>query len=96
MRLHILSQDESYMDCIENGHHVPVVTITGVAAVDGKNGLDRIVPKDPANYFVEDSKEVNKDKEAMNILYNELILICLKVLSTVILQRSLGYNSIII
>lgn len=65
-----MSQDESFVDYIVNGPHIHLGTIIWVGAANGTIGLDRIVPKNSANYSLEDLEEINKDKRAMNILYN--------------------------
>lgn len=52
------------MDCIENGPHVPVKPITGVADAEKIIGAKRIVQKDPVNYFLEDLEEINTDQKS--------------------------------
>ena len=44
MHLHLLSQDTSYVQCIEKGPHVPMKIVTGVN-VDGTMELDKFFPK---------------------------------------------------
>ena len=69
MHLHLLSQDESYINCIENGPHVPhkVATVASGTVVVGQS-----IPKPKAEWTPEDIEEVHKDKKAMNILFNGL------------------------
>ena len=65
MHLHLLSQDESYINCIENGPHIPhkVATVASGTVVVGQS-----IPKPKAEGTLEDTEEVHKDKKAMNIL----------------------------
>nr|XP_017250775.1 PREDICTED: uncharacterized protein LOC108221405 [Daucus carota subsp. sativus] len=69
MMMHLLSIDSSYINCIEKGPHVPV-KINTVLRLDGSEGEDIEVPKNPSEFTEEDEKEVHKDKKAMNILFN--------------------------
>ena len=71
MHLHLLSQNTSYVQCIEKGPHVPIKIVTGVN-VDGTMALDKFVPKTSSEFTEEDEKEVHKDKNVMNILFNGL------------------------
>ena len=71
MHLHLLSQDTSYVQCIEKGPHVPMKIVTCVNA-DGTMAPDKFVPKTSSEFTEEDEKEVHKDKKAMNILFNGL------------------------
>ena len=48
MHLHLLSQDEAYVDCIERGPHVPMRAATGnepSVPSQGMNGLILILNK---------------------------------------------------
>ncbi|KAL8090278.1 hypothetical protein AgCh_039664 [Apium graveolens] len=69
MHLHLLSQDESYINCIENGPHIPhkVATATTATVAVGQS-----IPKSRAEWTPEDIEEVHKDKKAINILFNSL------------------------
>ncbi|XP_063936091.1 uncharacterized protein LOC135147168 [Daucus carota subsp. sativus] len=69
MRMHLLSFDPSYINCIENGPHVPVKINTALR-LDGSEAEDVEVPKNPSEFTEEDEKEVHKDNKAMNILFN--------------------------
>ena len=69
MRMHLLSLDTSYIDCIEKGPHVPMKISTSVRAT-GEDLVDTLVPKSATEFTEEDQKEVHKDKKAMNILFN--------------------------
>ena len=71
MNLHLLSQDTSYVQCIEKGPHVPMKIITSVN-VDVTMEPDKFVPKTSFEFTEEDEMEVHKDKRAMNILFNGL------------------------
>ena len=71
MHLHLLSQDKSYVQCIEKGPHVPMKIVTGVN-VDGTMTPDKFIPKTPVEFTEENGEEVHKDKMAMNILFNGL------------------------
>ncbi|KAL8125852.1 hypothetical protein AgCh_013232 [Apium graveolens] len=69
MHLHLLSQDESYINCIENGPHIPhKVAIAATATVV----VGQSIPKPKAEWTIEDMEEIRKDKKAMNILFNGL------------------------
>ncbi|XP_074324260.1 uncharacterized protein LOC141661156 [Apium graveolens] len=70
MRLYLMSQDEGFVRCIDNGPHVPKETITGLVEADGTIGTDKIVVKHPDDCTPEDLEEVNKYKRAMNIMFN--------------------------
>ena len=61
MHLHLLSQDRSYVQCIEKGPHVPMKIGTGVN-VDGTMKHDKSVPKTPSEFTEEDEKEVQRKK----------------------------------
>ncbi|KAL8119214.1 hypothetical protein AgCh_016651 [Apium graveolens] len=61
MHLHLLSQDEAYVDCIERGPHVPMRAATR---------YEPSVPKSRLEWFDPDIEQVRKDKKAMNILFN--------------------------
>ena len=69
MHLHLLSQDESYINCIERGPHIShkVATVATDTVVVGQ-----FIPKPKAEWTLEDTEEVHKDKKAMNILFNDL------------------------
>ena len=69
MRMHLLSLDPSYINCIEKGPHVPVKINTALR-LDGSEAEDVEVPKNPSEFTEEDEKEVHKDNKAMNILFN--------------------------
>ena len=69
MRLHLLSQDASYVQCIEKGPHIPVKIVIGENA-DGTMAPYKFVPKTSSEFTEEGEKEVHKDKKAMNILFN--------------------------
>jgi len=69
MHLHLLSQDESYINCIENGPHIPHKVATAATATVA---VGQSIPKPKAEWTVEDIEEVHKDKKAMNILFNGL------------------------
>ena len=49
MHLHLLSQDPSYVQCIEKGPHVPIKIITGVND-DEIMAPDKSVPKTPSEF----------------------------------------------
>ena len=61
MHLHLLSQDEGYVDCIEKGPHVPMRAATG---------NEPSIPKPRAEWSDPDIEQVHKDKKALNILFN--------------------------
>ncbi|XP_063945973.1 uncharacterized protein LOC135151452 [Daucus carota subsp. sativus] len=69
MRMHLLSLDHSYINCIEKGRHVPVKINTALR-LDGSEAEDVEVPKNPSEFTEEDENEVHKDNKAMNILFN--------------------------
>lgn len=69
MKLHLLSLDESYVNCIEIGPHVLEKTVSGIEA-DGSIRADKIVPKAVSEFTLEDIEKVHMDKKAMNILFN--------------------------
>ena len=69
MRMHLLSLDPSYINCIEKGPHVPVKINTALR-LDGSEAEDVEVPKNPSEFTEEDENEVHKDNKAMNILFN--------------------------
>ncbi|KAL8108911.1 hypothetical protein AgCh_025127 [Apium graveolens] len=68
MHLHLLSQDERYVYCIEKGPHVPRRAATDV---EGAVGQQRIL-KPQSEWADEDIEQVHKDKKAMTILFNGL------------------------
>ncbi|KAL8118997.1 hypothetical protein AgCh_016477 [Apium graveolens] len=70
MRLHLISQDEGFVRCIDNGPHVSMVTITGLVTANKTISADIMVVRHPFDYQPEYLEEVNKDKRAMNILFN--------------------------
>ena len=53
MRMHLLSLDPSYINCIEKGPHVPV-KINTTLRLDGSEVEDVEVPKNPSE-FTEDT-----------------------------------------
>ncbi|KAL8099624.1 hypothetical protein AgCh_032042 [Apium graveolens] len=61
MHLHLLSQDEAYVDCIERGHHVPMRAATC---------NEPSIPKPRHEWSDLDIEQVRKEKKAMNILFN--------------------------
>ncbi|KAL8124326.1 hypothetical protein AgCh_012105 [Apium graveolens] len=61
MLLHLLSQDEDYVDCIEIGPHVPM---------RAAKGNEPSVPKTRHEWSDPNIEQVMKDKKAMNILFN--------------------------
>ena len=69
MHLHLLSQDESYINCIENGPHIPHKVATAATAIVA---VGQSIPKPKAEWTIEDMEEIRKDKKAMNILFNGL------------------------
>ncbi|XP_063939761.1 uncharacterized protein LOC135148464 [Daucus carota subsp. sativus] len=69
MRMHLLTLDPSYINCIEKGPHV-LVKINTALRLDGSEAEDVEVPKNPSEFTKEDEKEVHKDNKAMNILFN--------------------------
>ena len=69
MHLHLLSQDESYINCIENGPHIPHKVATAATATVA---VGQSIPKPRAEWTIEDMEEIRKDKRAMNILFNGL------------------------
>ncbi|KAL8107855.1 hypothetical protein AgCh_024312 [Apium graveolens] len=66
MHLHLLSQDESYINFIENGPHIPhkVATASTATVAFGQS-----ISKLKAEWTI---KEIRKDKKAMNIMFNGL------------------------
>ena len=81
MHLHLLSQDESYVNCIEMGPHVTMKAATGTGASTASGaatgsgdatGRQHTIPKTRSEWTLEDIAEVHKDKKAMNILFNSL------------------------
>ena len=71
MRMHLLSLDSSYINCIEKGPHVPVKINTAVR-LDGSEAEDVDVPKSVSEFTEKDENGVHKDNKAMNILYNDI------------------------
>ena len=71
MHLHLMSLDEGYVNCIENGPHVPMKLCTCVGA-DGDENIGKKIPKPMNEYSLKDTEEVHKDKMTMNILFNGL------------------------
>ena len=71
MHLHLMSIDESYVNCIEKGPHVPKKVCTGIGA-DGEDMVGKMIPKLVHEYSSEDTEEVHKDKNTMKILFNGL------------------------
>ncbi|GBC54548.2 interaptin-like [Rhizophagus irregularis DAOM 181602=DAOM 197198] len=71
MHLHLLSIDESYVNCIEKGPHVPMKVCTSMGA-DGEDMVGKMIPKPIHEYSQEDTEEVHKDKKTMNLLFNGL------------------------
>ncbi|KAL8148987.1 hypothetical protein AgCh_006119 [Apium graveolens] len=63
MHLHLLSQDEGYVDSIEKCTNVPMRASIG-------NGAS--IPKPRAEWSDPDIEQVHKDKKAMNILFNDV------------------------
>ncbi|KAL8100273.1 hypothetical protein AgCh_032501 [Apium graveolens] len=61
MHLHLLSQDDAYVDCIKRSLHVPMRAATG---------NEPSVPKPRHEWSNPDIEQVRKDKKAMNILFN--------------------------
>ena len=57
-----LSQDTSYLKCIEKGPHVPIKIVTSVNA-DGTMAPGKFVPKTSSEFTEEDEKEVHKIQE---------------------------------
>lgn len=55
MHLHLLSQDESYVDCIEKGPHVPMRAST---EAERANDAEQTTPKQKAEWTPEDYEEV--------------------------------------
>ena len=51
MHLHLLSQDESYINCIENGPHIPHKVATAATAIVA---VGQSIPKPKAQWTVED------------------------------------------
>ncbi|KAK1395993.1 hypothetical protein POM88_005856 [Heracleum sosnowskyi] len=70
MHLHLLSMDESYVDCIKKGPHVPMKAATSVEEI--AQAVDGSIPKPASEWTLEDTAEVHKDKKAMNTLFNGL------------------------
>lgn len=69
MKFHLLSLDESYINCIEIGPHVPVKTVSEIE-INGSIGVDKIISKIIFEFTLEDIEEVHKNKKAMIILFN--------------------------
>ena len=59
MHLHLLSQDENYINCIENGPHVPhkVATVATATVAVGQS-----IPKPKAEWSLEDTEAVHNVK----------------------------------
>lgn len=70
MHLHLFSLDSTYVKCLELGPHVSIKIQTGISAYNIQD--DGTVPKSMAEWTEEGSKELNKDKKDMNILFNGL------------------------
>ncbi|XP_074322897.1 uncharacterized protein LOC141659870 [Apium graveolens] len=69
MHLHLLSQHERYVDCIERGPHVPR---RAAIYVEGAVGNEQTVPKPRLKWTDENIEQVYKDKKDMNILFDGL------------------------
>ena len=69
MHLHLSSLDDSYVNYIEKGPHVPMKVYTSIGA-EGEEFLGKVIPKPISEYSLEDTKEEHKDKKTMNILVN--------------------------
>ena len=63
MHLHLLSIDESYVNRIEKGPHVPMKVCTSMGA-DGEDMVGKMVPKPIHEYSQEDTEEVHKDRNS--------------------------------
>ena len=61
MHLHLLSQDESYINCIENGPHIPHKVATAATATVA---IGQSILKPKVEWTDEDIEEVHKDKKA--------------------------------
>ncbi|KAK1385355.1 hypothetical protein POM88_023090 [Heracleum sosnowskyi] len=70
MRLHLMSMDEAYVECIEHGPHVPMKPNTSIAQEPA--GAPSTIPKLRSEWTPEDIVAVHKEKKAMNILFNGL------------------------
>ncbi|KAK1373969.1 hypothetical protein POM88_030162 [Heracleum sosnowskyi] len=70
MRLHLMSMDEIYVECIEHGPHVPMKPNTSIAQEPA--GAPSTIPKMRSEWTPEDIIAVHKEKKAMNILFNGL------------------------
>ncbi|KAK1403155.1 hypothetical protein POM88_002760 [Heracleum sosnowskyi] len=70
MRLHLISMDEGYVECIEHGPHVPMKPNASIAQEPA--GAPSTIPKLRSEWTPEDIIAVHKKKKAMNILFNGL------------------------
>ena len=70
MHLHLLSMDESFVDCIERGPHIPMRVASRIGLLDDAPDVE--IPKPRSEWTLEDIAEVYKDNRAMNILFNGL------------------------
>ena len=70
MRLHLMSMDEGYVECIYHGPHVPMKPNTSIAQEPA--GAPSTIPKLRSEWTPEDIIAVHKEKKAMNILFNGL------------------------
>ena len=70
MHLHLLSLDESYVNCIEKGPHVPMKVCTGIRA-DGEQLLDKMIPNLLVSIPLKTLRKCTEIK-TMNILSNGL------------------------
>lgn len=71
MHLHLSSIDESYVDCIDKGPHVPMRANVGLG-IDVGLPIGRLVPKQRSEFTDSEIEEVHKDKKTMNIPFNGL------------------------
>jgi hypothetical protein len=70
MRLHLMSIDEGFVDCIDKGPHVPMKAASRVGLAE--DAPDTLIPKPVSEWSLENIAEVHKDKKTMNILFNGL------------------------
>ncbi|KAK1393215.1 hypothetical protein POM88_012271 [Heracleum sosnowskyi] len=70
MRLHLMSMDEGYVDCIDHGPHIPMKPNTSIAQAPA--GTPGSIPKLSSEWTPEDIIAIHKDKKTMNILFNGL------------------------
>ena len=71
MKIHRLSLDIGYINCIEKGPHVPV-KINTVVRLDGNEFENEEVPKSVFEFIEKNEEAVQKVKKAMNILFNSI------------------------